>query len=214
MNVKQVKHELQNILSGKSSYSYDATIQSIASYLRTSQKASPLAETKHQNKQQETKRLISFAEKNKLFYDYLDKTKYISEGAEQKVYIKNQQYVLKLNDSIYYASWEDYFQNLLLHNYFFADTAYQFLGFYIDDDTLFAVVKQPYVNADNLTDLTVVKQFLQANGFINTRNHDYYHNELGIILEDLHDENVLTRKEVLYFIDTVFYINPDVFWKN
>ena len=30
--------------------------------------------------------------------------------------------------------------------------------------------------------------------------------ELGIILEDLHDENVLTRNEILYFVDTVFYL--------
>ena len=35
--------------------------------------------------------------------------------------------------------------------------------------------------------------------------------EWGIILEDLHDENVLTRNEVLYFIDTVFYVT-DAFW--
>ena len=34
----------------------------------------------------------------------------------------------------------------------------------------------------------------------------------GIILEDLHDENVLTQNGILYFIDTVFYINPEIFW--
>jgi hypothetical protein len=44
-----------------------------------------------------------------------------------------------------------------------------------------------------------------ANGFENTRNHDYFHPDLGIILEDLHDENVLTQDGILYFIDTVFY---------
>ena len=214
MNVKQVKHELQNILSGKSSYSYDATIHTITNYIRTSQKAGPLAEEKHQNKQEETARLISFATSNNLFYKNLDKTKYISEGAEQKVFIKNQQYVLKLNDAIYYASWEDYFHNLLLHNYFFADTGYQFLGFYLDNNELYAVVKQAFVKADSLTNLKNVKFFLESNGFKNTRNHDYYHEELGIILEDLHDENVLTSKEILYFIDTVFYIHPDIFWTN
>jgi hypothetical protein len=44
------------------------------------------------------------------------------------------------------------------------------------------------------------------NAFVNTRNHDYFNSELGIILEDLHDENVLTKDGVLYFIDTVFYM--------
>ncbi len=51
-----------------------------------------------------------------------------------------------------------------------------------------------------------------TNGFENTRNHDYYCKDLGIIIEDLHDENVLTNDDLLYFIDTVFYIKPSVFW--
>jgi len=37
--------------------------------------------------------------------------------------------------------------------------------------------------------------------------------KLGVILEDLHDENVLTQNGMLYFIDTVFYLTDD-FWKE
>nr|WP_307300564.1 hypothetical protein [Flavobacterium sp. SORGH_AS_0622] len=48
--------------------------------------------------------------------------------------------------------------------------------------------------------------FFNSNGFINTRNNDYFNDELGIILEDLHDENVLTFDNNLFFIDTVFYL--------
>lgn len=59
----------------------------------------------------------------------------------------------------------------------------------------------------------MLKKFLENNGFINNRNHDYYNDDLGIILEDLHDENVLTQNDILYFIDTVFYIKPEIFWK-
>jgi len=51
-----------------------------------------------------------------------------------------------------------------------------------------------------------VKSFLLHNGFKNTRNNDYFNPDLGIILEDLHDENVLTRNGILYFIDTVYYL--------
>ena len=51
------------------------------------------------------------------------------------------------------------------------------------------------------------------NGFSNNRNNDYFNSELGIILEDLHNEKVLTRNEMLYFIDTVFYLTED-FWKS
>jgi hypothetical protein len=213
MLIKDIKYELQNILSGKSISGYDVVIQTVADNLRTSQKTSPMAETKHQNKGEETKKLIEFASKNNLFIDSINESAFISEGAEQKVYIQNNQYVFKLNDAIYYASWEDYFHNLLLHNYFFADTHYQLMGFYRKNDTLFAVVKQPYIRADRLTDLSHVKAFLTSNGFENTRNHDYYHPDLGIIMEDLHDENVLSQNKILFFIDTVFYIIPEVFWK-
>ena len=212
MNIKSIKNELQNILSGKSGYSYDAVIQATTNHLRTSQGTSPMAKEKHENKSKETEKLLAFVVKNELFYDDIDESQYISQGAEQKVYIKEDKYVIKLNDAIYYASWEDYFHNLLLHNYFFADTAYQLLGFHKTNKTLYAVVKQNYVKADTATDIANVNLFLGNNGFENTKNHDYYHPELGIILEDLHDENVLTKQGVLYFIDTVFYVKPKVFW--
>ena len=112
-----------------------------------------------------------------------------------------------MNDSIYYDTWLDYLENLLLNNYFFPDTAYNLLGFYkSDNDTLYALVEQNYIEFTHPTDLSSVKQFLQNNGFVNTKNNDYYNPDLGIILEDLHDENVLTANEILYFIDTVFYL--------
>ena len=130
----------------------------------------------------------------------------MSSGAEQKVYLYNKHKVIKLNDGIYYETWLDYLNNLLLNNFFFPDTAYQLIGFYEQDEVLYAVVEQKFVQSDNETELENVKQFLNSNGFINTRNNDYFHPEIGIILEDLHDENVLTFKDNLFFIDTVFYL--------
>ena len=161
---------------------------------------------------EETKFLIDFASKKKLFLHNIKESDFISEGAEQKVFIKDEKNVIKLNDAIYYASWEDYFLNLLIHNYFFPDTAYKLIGFHQNLKTLYAVVKQRFIKADQMTKLSEVKSFLVTNGFQNTRNHDYYHPQLGIILEDLHDENVLTQNSILYFIDTVFYLRPQVFW--
>jgi hypothetical protein len=97
----------------------------------------------------------------------------------------------------------------LLNNYFFPDTAYKLLGFYKSDaDVIYALVEQNYVEANQPTNLENVKQFLMSNGFVNTKNNDYYNPDLGIILEDLHDENVLTANDILYFIDTVFYVKP------
>lgn len=35
--------------------------------------------------------------------------------------------------------------------------------------------------------------------------NNYYNKELGLILEDIHDENVIVKSNTLFFIDTVFY---------
>jgi hypothetical protein len=101
----------------------------------------------------------------------------------------------------------------LLHNYFFPDTFYDLIGFAKENNILYAVVQQNYVSITESTNLEIVKEFMKSNGFVNNRNNDYLNSELGIILEDLHDENVLTQNEILYFIDTVFYLT-DNFWKD
>ena len=75
-----------------------------------------------------------------------------------------------------------------------------------------AIVKQAFVQTGPATDLDNVMDFLIANGFVHRRNNHYFHPEMKIILEDLHDENVLTKEGCLMFIDTVFYLMPD-FWE-
>ena len=122
-----------------------------------------MAEKKHQNKKEETKRLIQFAVQNNLLLREIDESKFISSGAEQRVYIHDEQFVIKLNDSIYYASWEDYFHNLLLNNYFFPDTSYELIGFYQDDFSFYSVVRQVFVKADSITNLNSVNEFLLNN---------------------------------------------------
>ena len=76
---------------------------------------------------------------------------------------------------------------------------------------MYAVVGQTFIESDSDTQLETVKSFLASNGFINKKNNDYFHPGLGIILEDLHDENVLTFKESLFFIDTVFYLTEQFY---
>jgi hypothetical protein len=202
-----MKHELQSIISGKSEVRNGAVIQATACYLKGSQRSSELAKGEKLYKKQEAKVLKDYISKNNLLFPGVEIENYVSEGSEQKVYLKDGRTVIKLNDAIFYESWEDYLNCLLLHNFFFPDTAYELLGFYLDDqENIFAVVQQPFVRANEKTDLLEVKNFMEANGFANTRNNDYYNDDLGVILEDLHDENVLTENGVLQFIDTVFYI--------
>ena len=207
----QHKQEIYDVISGKSQVRFGTTIQSVASYLSKGSQPGSKIENSKQFKEQEAKRLEIFVSENNLWISDIDFTQYVSEGAEQRVYLKNSDHVLKLNDGIYYSSWRDYFYNLLIHNYFFEDTAYELLGFTKENEILYAVVQQSYVTITSNTDLNQLKEFLTSNGFQNTRNNDYYNQNLGIILEDLHDENVLTRNNVLYFIDTVFYLTEE-FW--
>lgn len=206
-----MKHELQSIISGKSEVRYGAVIQTATRYLKGSERPGQVAKNSKLFKKQETEVLIKFIDSNNLWIPDIGVENYVSEGAEQKVYLKDGKTVIKLNDGIFYNSWEDYFNNLLLHNFFFPDTAYELLGFYKEVDIVYAVVKQPFVKATEKTDLEGVKQFMLENGFINNRNNDYYNPDLGIILEDLHDENVLTENGVLQFIDTVFFIKEEFY---
>ncbi len=200
-----IKNDLQNLFSGKGEVRFGATIQAVAHYLEESSTSSPKVEDTKLIKKQEAEKLEVFITENDL-WKKVDFTKYVSEGAEQKVYLLDSIHVLKLNDAIYYPTWRDYFLNLLMHNYFFLDTAYELIGFTKQGEILYAIVEQSYVTFTEPTDLSQVKSFLLHNGFKNTRNNDYFNADLGIILEDLHDENVLTRNGVLYFIDTVFYL--------
>jgi hypothetical protein len=207
-----LKHELQNIISGNGFVGYGKNIQTITNYLGGKKETVSNFKEYKFNKNEETKILTDFIGKSDLWFTEIDTAKYIGEGAEQRIYeFGDPNFVLKLNDCVFYASWFDYLNNLLIHNYFFPHLAYELIGFKLVDEKLNAVVKQPFVKATENTNLQNVKDFLSANGFINKKDNDYFHPSLGIILEDLHDENVLTSDGVLQFIDTVFYLTANFF---
>ena len=102
-----MKDDIRHILSGTSQVKYSDFIQAACSYLTRSQEASSMAKNQQQLKEQETKRLIKYADQNQLWVDNINIDNYVSQGAEQKVYLKDGAHILKLNDAIYYASWVD-----------------------------------------------------------------------------------------------------------
>jgi hypothetical protein len=208
-----LKRELRNVISGKSQVRYGATIQAVIGHLGAGASTGTTTQDLKQVKSEEAECISAFARSSGLWQESINTSNYVSEGAEQRVYLKDPEHVLKLNDAIYFETWGDYLRNLLLHNYFFPDTAYDLIGFTEVERVLHAMVKQPFVISTTITDLLEVGRFMDANGFANTRNNDYYHAEAGVILEDLHDENVLTQNGILYFIDTVFYLTP-TFWDD
>lgn len=206
------RHELQNIISGLGNNTGKNTIQAAANYLRQSKKAGRNAQEQEFTKEQETAKLISWINEQDLWFNQHDESRFLASGAEQRVYLdQDSRFVYKLNDTIFYQFWLDYFYSLLIHNYFFPSTSYELIGFFQENNVLFAVVKQYYVEMTAVTEVNAIRNLLSENGFIHKKNNDYFNPIIGIILEDLHEENVLTNTDVLFFIDTVFYLDESFF---
>jgi hypothetical protein len=97
-------------------------------------------------------------------------------------------------------------------NILFSNTAYTLEHFTrlpnpAGEIVLHAVVRQRFIISDRSVELSEVRTFLEHNGFVHTRRNDFSHPGLSLILEDMHDENVLVQEDALFFIDTVFYID-------
>ena len=115
-----LKNELRYIISGSGKKSQRNLIQAAANYIKKGKgTGSEIGTTKH-SKSEEAQRLEGFIELHNLWYNQIDEQNYIFEGGEQRVYLDvDHKHVIKVNDSIYYSFWEDYFNSLLMHNHLF-----------------------------------------------------------------------------------------------
>ncbi len=204
---ENMRDEIQSIFRGTGPDTAGNRIQTARAYLAPGPSAGGTAEkTVVVTKKEQTALLTELADKHNLWYDTIDFGAYIGEGAEQRVYLQhNGRQVIKLNDAVFYENWQDYFVSLLIHNLLFPATAYELLGFHTDNGTLYAVVQQPFIISTEPVDLDWLRVFLENNGFVHKRNHDFFHPDWGIILEDLHDENVLVNEGVFFVIDSAIY---------
>ena len=55
------------------------------------------------------------------------------------------------------------------------------------------MVKQQFVEGEQAA-LENIEEFLTFNGFRRVRRQDYNNEVLGLVLEDMHDENVIAKK--------------------
>jgi hypothetical protein len=207
------KHqELETIIRGKSILGREDNLTAARNFLSgrfgTNTKVTRSFQGESIIKEAQKNCLIEFATDNNLWFkEELSDADFLTEGGEAKIHFSSKRNkVIKLNDAVYYSNWLDYLNSILIHNLLFTDTGYILLGFKVIDKELFAILEQSFIIADEETDLVLVRAFLEQNGFANTKRNDYYNQKLGLILEDMHDENVLVRNGVLFFIDTVFYI--------
>lgn len=205
------RSKIKNITAGNVIEGSTDTCTEIRNYLCTGFPTSTTVKTDFEGKllvKKEQARLLEiYSKENNLWLTTLPvQDTFFARGGEAMVYLdSDKRNVIKQNDAIYYATWLEFFNSLVLHNLIFPNTAYTFLGFTRSDDILFAILRQPYTESDAEVDIEDIKQHLEYNGFENHIRHDYRHKELGLLLEDMHDENVLVNTDILFFIDTVFY---------
>ena len=207
------RKKLQDIISGKHITWQADTCTAARNFLCSgfSPNTTVKKDFDHQSaiKEEQAKILIPFIDENSLWLQPPDKTeRFLTQGGEAEIYFNQQQAdVIKVNDAVYYLTWLDFFTSLLIHNLLFEETHYTLKGFVLEGAVLKAVLQQNFIISNSPVDLKAVRSFLEYNGFENTRRNDYYNKELGLILEDIHDENVIMNSGVMFFIDTVFYIS-------
>ena len=211
MIADETRKKLQDIARGALIEGQGDHCKSIRNLLIKSFGASSTAKSEFESrailKEKQARFLRSHAEKNSLWLSTLPEgSEYIAKGGEAQVYLSPDALnVIKANDAIYYATWEEYFNSVVIHNLLFPSTSYSLLGFTEIGKALHAVMEQPFVEGKQAK-LEDIKELLTFNDFTNTKRQDYYNKEFNLLLEDMHDENVIAKDDLLFFIDTVFYL--------
>jgi hypothetical protein len=130
----------------------------------------------------------------------------IGAGAEQRVYLYQNGYeVIKANTGTYHGNWLEFFNRLLCHAILFPATRYTTIGFTTVEQAFAVLIKRQFALLTEGAPRSIVEPYLNEHGFKRSKNDDYYNPALGIILEDLHDENVFMLEGQILFIDPVIY---------
>jgi hypothetical protein len=123
-------------------------------------------------KEKQERFLENYCNSNNLWANDLPgEDRYLTRGGEARVYLEvDNSNVIKLNDAVYYATWLEFFNSLVLHNLIFSNTSYILLGFTKENNVLYAVLRQPFIIADSQVELSDIKKFLTFNGFLLSYN--------------------------------------------
>lgn len=88
---------------------------------------------------------------------------YIGEGAEQKVYLKEDgKTVLKINPGRFHTTWLDYFNRLLFHAFFFPATKYTVVGFTEQEEQFAVITEQPFAILNQGASRNIVESYLNT----------------------------------------------------
>lgn len=114
----------------------------------------------------------------------------------------------KRNTMFLHSTYLEYFHRVAMHNYLFPEAPLKLEGFVINEDTLMPIVSQQHVQADRGATKEEVTKYMSKIGFKHKTGVDFYNPDTGIIVEDLHDENVLVSPEGhMYIIDPIIWLD-------
>jgi hypothetical protein len=161
-------------------------------------------------KRREAEALLAWARRHDRLVDGMEfERKWIEQGhiggQENDVFLEAQR-VWKRNNLSFHLSYADFFDRLALHRLLFPGAPLRFEGFIAEAASLWPVMSQPVVRAGRGAVRAEVEKLMHRLDFVRVRNDDYRHAE-GIIVEDLHDENVFLDLEGnVVVIDPVIYL--------
>ncbi len=130
-------------------------------------------------------------------------------GAEHEIYFEPAaQRWFKRNNLTYHTTYLEYLHRLALHNFFFPEAPVCLEGFAKSAEALLPVLSQPNVRVEHGAARAVTEKAMRLLGFERQQDDNYYSRALGILVEDLHDENVVTGEDgELYMIDPALYLD-------
>ena len=127
-------------------------------------------------------------------------------GQENDVHLEGPR-VFKRNNLTFHLGYIEFFDRLALHNLLFPGAPLRLEGFVEGRDALLLpVMSQPAIRAQRGATRREVEAFMRQLDFVHIRHDDYRHEE-GILVEDLHDENVFIDSDGdVIVIDPVIYV--------
>ena len=163
----EIRKKLQNIVRGDVLEGQEDHCTAIRNLLCQSFGSDPTVKKEFESrsivKEAQARFLIAYADDNGFWMESLPAgSQYLTEGGESKVYLApDQLHVIKNNDAVYYATWLEYFNSLVIHNLLFPNTAYQFIGFTPGgkEGELQAIVQQRFIEGEQ-ADLADIKEHL------------------------------------------------------
>jgi len=216
-NPQNNENKAESIQSTKESSSAEgssrnAEASDVARRIRgTGEESSQLSDQEIKSKEESA--LQKYAKENGIWYDSAIETfgEPQAEGTESLVYLDaDGKTVFKINTGRYYKTWADFFDAIEINNQLFPETKYEVIGFTTARGKFSVIVKQPLITAERGATREEVKADMEKRGFSQIEFDDYQIKENGLIIKDLHGQNVLVSKEGnLFYIDPAIYIDPE-----